>query len=63
MAQPGTLTGSIGVAFGKWNYAMALKAQGVSVSTISFGKNAAIESPYRDYSKEQSEFFTDRIDR
>ena len=53
VAQPGTITGSIGVAFGKFNAAQALKDQGVDVDTVAIGKNATASSPFHDFTKEQ----------
>lgn len=53
MAQPGTITGSIGVAFGKFNAAQALKDQGINVDTIAVGRNATAQSLFHDFTKEQ----------
>ena len=53
VAQPGTITGSIGVAFGKFNASQALKDQGVNVDTVAVGKNATAQSLFHDFTKEQ----------
>lgn len=53
VAQPGTITGSIGVAFGKFNASQALKDQGINVDTIAVGKNATAQSLFHDFTKEQ----------
>lgn len=38
VAQPGTITGSIGVIFGKFNIAGLLRGQGINPETVSVGK-------------------------
>ncbi|KAL0050980.1 hypothetical protein WJX82_011683 [Trebouxia sp. C0006] len=53
VAQPGTITGSIGVAFGKFNAAQALKDQGINVDTVAVGRNATAQSLFHDFTKEQ----------
>lgn len=53
MAQPGTITGSIGVAFGKFNASQALKDQGINVDTVAVGRNATAQSLFHDFTKEQ----------
>eukprot|EP00191_Tetraselmis_sp_GSL018_P010352 CAMPEP_0177604802 /NCGR_PEP_ID=MMETSP0419_2-20121207/16326_1 /TAXON_ID=582737 /ORGANISM="Tetraselmis sp., Strain GSL018" /LENGTH=699 /DNA_ID=CAMNT_0019098837 /DNA_START=112 /DNA_END=2213 /DNA_ORIENTATION=+ len=45
LAQPGTITGSIGVVFGKLSLAGFLEDQGVHVATVKAGKNADVMSP------------------
>jgi len=53
VAQPGTITGSIGVAFGKFNASQALKDQGINVDTVAVGRNATAQSLFHDFTKEQ----------
>lgn len=53
VAQPGTITGSIGVAFGKFNASQALQDQGINVDTVAVGKNATAQSLFHDFTKEQ----------
>ncbi len=53
VAQPGTITGSIGVAFGKFNAAQALKDQGINVDTVAVGRNATAQSLFHNFTKEQ----------
>ncbi|KAL0032135.1 hypothetical protein WJX77_007069 [Trebouxia sp. C0004] len=53
VAQPGTITGSIGVAFGKFNASQALKHQGINVDTVAVGRNATAQSLFHDFTKEQ----------
>ena len=63
MAQPGTITGSIGVAFGKFDVSRALHEQGIDVDTISIGKNATAQSLFHDFTKEQIQQVNFQIDR
>lgn len=63
VAQPGTITGSIGVAFGKFNVSQALRDQGISVDTIAVGKNATSSSSFHDFTKEQQRQVNTMIDR
>lgn len=41
IAQPGTITGSIGVACGSLKIGRGLKDWGIDVDTVSVGRNAA----------------------
>lgn len=50
VASPGTLTGSIGVYGGKFVTAGLWPKLGVNWDIVQAGKNAAIWSPFRDYS-------------
>ena len=63
VAQPGTITGSIGVAFGKFNALQALRDQGVNVDTVAVGKNATASSPFHDFTKEQRQQVNVLMDR
>ena len=53
VAQPGTLTGSIGVLSGKFNFGPALADQGVSHDSIEVGANSNASSPFADFTKAQ----------
>ena len=53
VAQPGTLTGSIGVLNGKLNYGPALADQGVSHDSVEVGANSNAGSPFADFTKAQ----------
>ena len=53
VAQPGTLTGSIGVLTGKLNFGPALADQGVSHDSIEVGVNSNVSSPFADFTKAQ----------
>lgn len=63
VAQPGTITGSIGVAFGKFDVSQALRDQGISVDTIAVGKNATASSLFHGFTKEQRHQVNIMIDR
>jgi protease-4 len=49
VAQPGTLTGSIGVVTGKYVVAGTLEKLGVGTGVVSEGKFAEIDSPFRPF--------------
>jgi protease IV len=57
LAEPGTLTGSIGVFAGKFNIVGLLHKLGVTVDTVSRGKHAQMLSPFTDFSAEESAVF------
>jgi protease-4 len=62
VAYPGTLTGSIGVVFGKPNLHGLYDKLGVSKDMISRGRFAAIDSDYRDLSPEELAKLKEGID-
>jgi protease-4 len=53
VAQPGTLTGSIGVFGGKFVIDGTLSKIGVTTETVKAGKNADLESPFSRFSPDQ----------
>jgi protease-4 len=53
VAQPGTLTGSIGIFTGKFVVNGALDKLGVNAETVQSGRNANINSPFSPFSPEQ----------
>ena len=53
VAQPGTLTGSIGIFAGKFVVDGTLGKVGVSTETVTSGKNADLYSPFARFSREQ----------
>ena len=63
VAQPGTITGSIGVAFAKFDVSQALQDQGISVDTVAVGKNATASSLFHDLTKEQQRQVNTMINR
>jgi protease-4 len=53
VAQPGTLTGSIGVVFGKFNISGLLDKVGFHVETVSRGKYATMFSPLQSFTPDE----------
>ncbi len=53
VAEPGTITGSIGVLTGKVSFGKTLGLIGVSADEIGVGKNALFDSPISPYTPEQ----------
>ena len=62
VAQPATLTGSIGVVGGKLAFGAALDKLGVAVEAVSAGRNAAIASPVTPFSDEERARVQEQID-
>src|SRR4029079_10211942 len=53
VAEPGTITGSIGVVTGKFVVKGTLDKLGVGEDSVSEGRMAEIESPFTPFSKEE----------
>jgi protease-4 len=53
VAQPATLTGSIGIFTGKFVVRGTLEKLGVNTETVQAGKNATVNSPFEPFSPEQ----------
>jgi len=53
VAQPQTLTGSIGVVFGKFNLKGLYEKMGVSTERMVFGEHADAFSPFRSFTPEE----------
>jgi protease IV len=53
VAQPGTLTGSIGIFTGKMVVSGIMEKIGVTTETVASGRNATIYSPFTTFSEEQ----------
>jgi protease-4 len=62
VAYPGTLTGSIGVVFGKPNLRGLYEKLGITKDAIERGKNAGIDSDYTSLTPEQRQLLRDGID-
>ncbi|HXZ88315.1 MAG TPA: signal peptide peptidase SppA [Candidatus Binataceae bacterium] len=60
-ADPGTLTGSIGVLGGKFNVAGAAAALGINTGEVSRGENADIFDAFTDFTPAQARIFHDQI--
>ena len=63
LADPSTLTGSIGVYGGKFVFKDLLDKLDITVSSITIGKNAGLSSFANDFTPEQSRFFNQSLDR
>src|SRR5262245_1288198 len=61
VAQPGTITGSIGVYGGKLNVLGLYRKVGLNVETVSRGRHAEMFSPFKNFSPEESEAFKSSI--
>jgi protease-4 len=53
MAEPATITGSIGVLTGKVSFSKSLGLIGVKAETVSVGKNTLMDSPLEPFTQEQ----------
>ncbi|ODS56509.1 MAG: signal peptide peptidase SppA [Acidobacteria bacterium SCN 69-37] len=61
VAQPGTLTGSIGVVTGKFVLQGAMDKLGVGTGAVSTGHLSEIYSPFRPFSREERERLSDQM--
>ena len=62
VAQPGTITGSIGVVAGKLTYGGTLDKLGVGVGIVTDGEMAGMNSPFAPYSDETRARVQEQID-
>lgn len=62
VAEPGTITGSIGVFGGKLNYLGLAHKLGITVESISRGRHAEMMSPFRDFTPEESARFQAQLE-
>lgn len=53
VAQPATLTGSIGIYAGKFALRGTMEKLGVAIETVTSGRNAGIHSPFEPFTPEQ----------
>ena len=53
VAEPGTITGSIGVLTGKVSFNKTLELVGAKAETVAIGKNTLMDSPLQPFSPEQ----------
>ena len=60
-ANPGTLTGSVGVIMQMPNVRGLLKWAGVEVNTVTSGKMKDVGSPFREMTAEEREYFRDLL--
>jgi len=61
VAQPQTLTGSIGVLAGKFSFAGLFDKLGVTAEKLTFGERADIFSPFRPFTPEERKALKDQI--
>ena len=62
VAEPGTLTGSIGVFGGKLNVLGLYRKLGLNIETVSRGKHAEMLSPFKDFTPEEGQRFQAQLD-
>lgn len=62
VAEPATLTGSIGVFGGKLNVLGLYRKLGLNVETVSRGRHAEMLSPFKDFTPEESARFQVQMD-
>jgi protease IV len=60
-ANPGTITGSIGVLGGKFDFSGAAQAIGVNSDAVTRGKNAGMFDPFSGFTPSQAELFHQQI--
>lgn len=53
VAQPGTITGSIGVLTGKVSFGKTLELIGAKAETVGVGKNTLMDSPFQPFTADQ----------
>ena len=61
VAQPQTLTGSIGVLAGKFSFAGLLDKLGITAERLTYGGRADIFSPFRPFTPEERKALKDQI--
>jgi len=61
VAQPQTLTGSIGVLAGKFSVAGLLDKLGITTEKLTFGEKADVFSPFRPFTAEEKRVLKDQI--
>jgi protease-4 len=62
VAEPATITGSIGIYGGKMNVRGLLAKLGIDVETVSRGAHAEMLSPFRDFSPEEAQRFERQLE-
>jgi protease-4 len=60
-AKPMTITGSIGIFYGKFDLSGLLKKTGITTDTYKRGKRADVESLYRPYTAEERTMLMDKL--
>jgi protease-4 len=62
VAEPGTITGSIGVFGGKFNLIGLYRKLGFNIETIERGKHAGMFSSFRDFTPEEADRYAGMLD-
>jgi len=62
VAEPGTITGSIGVFGGKLNVLGLYRKLGLNVETLSRGRHAEMMSPFRDFTPEEAARYQQQLE-
>lgn len=62
VAEPTTLTGSIGVFGGKLNLLGLYQKLGLNIETVSRGRNAEMLSPFRDFTPQERDRYQAQLD-
>ncbi len=60
-ADPGTITGSIGVLGGKFDFSGSAQALGITTAAVTKGKNAGMFDPFSSFTPSQAELFNQQI--
>jgi protease-4 len=60
-ADPGTITGSIGVLGGKFDFSGTAQALGITTAAVTKGKNADMFDPFSSFTPSQAELFNQQI--
>jgi protease-4 len=60
-ADPGTITGSIGVLGGKFDFSSGAQAIGLNTAAVIRGKNAEMFDPFTGFTQSQAELFHQQI--
>jgi protease-4 len=61
IANPGTITGSIGVLGGKFNVAPAAAKVGITTAAVSHGQNVSIFDEFTDFTPDQQKLLRDQL--
>lgn len=63
VADPGTITGSIGIFGGKFNIRGLYEKLGLSIETMSTGPHAEMYSPFRDFTDDEARLYQDHLQK
>ena len=63
VADPGTITGSIGIFGGKFNIRGLYEKLGLSIETMSTGPHAEMYSPFRDFTDDEARLYQGHLQK